>query len=83
MRIVVLRERESGETRVGLMPDAVKKLVAAKTEVVVESGAGAGASVTDGVYTGAGAQVSPTRSAIVRASSRTWSAACVARSNQE
>jgi NAD(P) transhydrogenase subunit alpha len=40
------------------MPDAVKKLVAAKTEVVVESGAGAGASVTDGVYTGAGAQVS-------------------------
>ena len=32
---------------------------------------------------GAGAQVSPTRSAIVRASSRTWSAACVARSNQE
>ncbi|MCI0351801.1 MAG: NAD(P) transhydrogenase subunit alpha [Acidobacteriales bacterium] len=58
MRIVVLREREPGETRVALMPDAVKKLVGAKAEVSVESGAGDGASVADADYTAAGARTS-------------------------
>jgi proton-translocating NAD(P)+ transhydrogenase subunit alpha len=65
MRIVVLREREPGETRVGLMPDAVKKLVAAKAEVAVESSAGSAAAVDDADYTSAGAQVSPERTSLV------------------
>ena len=66
MRIVVLREREAGETRVGLVPDAVKKLVAAKAEVAVESGAGSVASIADADYSAAGAQVSSDRASLLR-----------------
>src|SRR5947209_5841346 len=40
VRIIVLRESESGEKRVALLPDAIKKLTAQKVEVAVESGAG-------------------------------------------
>jgi NAD(P) transhydrogenase subunit alpha len=66
MRIAVAREREPGETRVGLVPDAVKKLVAAKTEIVVESGAGANAFVQDAEFTAAGAQVISDRETLLR-----------------
>jgi H+-translocating NAD(P) transhydrogenase subunit alpha len=65
MRIVVLREREPGETRVGLVPDAVKKLVAAKAEVAIESGAGSAASVADADFTVAGARVSSDRESLL------------------
>src|SRR5262245_61738066 len=65
MRIVVLREHEHGETRVGLMPDAVTKLVAAKAEVAVESGAGEAAAVADTDYTSAGASISSERTSLL------------------
>lgn len=65
MRIVVLREREPGETRVGLAPDGVKKLVAAKAEVAVESGAGSAAFFPDAEYGSAGAQVRHDRESLV------------------
>ena len=65
MRIVVLREREPGETRVGLAPDGVKKLVAAKAEVAVESGAGSAAFFPDAEYASAGAQVRHDRESLV------------------
>ncbi len=41
MDIGVPAERAAGETRVAATPETVKKLVAAKHSVVVESGAGA------------------------------------------
>lgn len=67
MRITVVREREPGETRVGLAPDAVKKLVAAKAEVAVECGAGSAAFITDEDFSAAGALLSPDRDELLRA----------------
>lgn len=55
MRIGVPTETRAGESRVAATPETVKKLVAAKHEVIVQSGAGAGASVTDAAYEAAGA----------------------------
>ena len=40
MRVAVLRETLPGEARVALVPESIKKLVAAKNEVWVEAGAG-------------------------------------------
>lgn len=57
MQIAVLRETEAGEERVALVPDSVKKLVALKASVMVESGAGSGAGATDEDYERAGALV--------------------------
>ena len=55
--IAVTRERRAGETRVALTPDAVKKLVAGGSAVVLESGAGAAASYSDADYSAAGGRV--------------------------
>lgn len=63
MRIAVLRERQAGEARVGLVPDAVKKLVASNASVAVESGAGQEAGALDEDYSAAGAEVSADRAA--------------------
>src|SRR3981081_4583948 len=57
MKIAVLKEQLSGEARVALMPDSVRKLVASKAAVFVESGAGLGAARTDDDYREAGAEV--------------------------
>ncbi len=55
MRIGVPTETAPGERRVALVPDIVRKLVAAGHEVVVEPGAGAGAGIEDSGYEEAGA----------------------------
>ncbi|CAN5669283.1 Re/Si-specific NAD(P)(+) transhydrogenase subunit alpha [soil metagenome] len=65
MNIVVLRETQPGETRVALVPESVRKMVALKATVKVESGAGLGAARTDGDYIEAGAEVSPDRSSLL------------------
>jgi NAD(P) transhydrogenase subunit alpha len=57
MRIAVLRETQAGEARVALVPDSVKKLVALKASVAVESGAGLGAGALDQDYLNSGAEV--------------------------
>jgi NAD(P) transhydrogenase subunit alpha len=57
MRIGIPAETRQGETRVAATPETVKKLVAAKHQVIVQSGAGTAASVTDEAYTAAGAQI--------------------------
>jgi H+-translocating NAD(P) transhydrogenase subunit alpha len=57
MRIAVLKERAPGETRVAATPDTVKKLIAAGHSVVVEAGAGVGASIPDDGFVAAGASV--------------------------
>src|SRR3990172_5209261 len=56
MRIGVPAETRPGETRVAATPETVKKL-AAKNEVRVQSGAGAGSSIPDREYEAAGAKI--------------------------
>ena len=65
MRIVVLRETEALDARVALMPESVRKLVALKAAVTVESGAGTGAAAADDDYRSAGAEVSTERAALL------------------
>ena len=56
MRIGVPAETRPGETRVAATPETVKKL-SAKSEVRVQAGAGAGASIRDADYQAAGAAI--------------------------
>jgi NAD(P) transhydrogenase subunit alpha len=56
MRIGVPAETRAGETRVASTPETVKKL-AAKSEVRVQAGAGAGSSIPDRDYETAGARL--------------------------
>lgn len=57
MRIGVTRETRPGETRVAATPATVKQLVALGYDVLVESGAGERADVTDAAYAEAGATI--------------------------
>ena len=57
MKIGVPKESRPGETRVAATPETVKKLVAAKHEVFVESGAGVSSSVVDAAYEAVGARI--------------------------
>ena len=65
MKVVVLRETLPQEARVALVPESVKKLVTLKANVIVESGAGLGASITDDRYREAGAEISKDREALL------------------
>jgi NAD(P) transhydrogenase subunit alpha len=56
MRIGVPAETRAGETRVAATPETVKKL-AARNEVRIQQGAGAGASIPDRDYEAAGAKL--------------------------
>jgi NAD(P) transhydrogenase subunit alpha len=58
MRIGIPAETRAGETRVAATPETVKKF-AAKSEVRVQSGAGAHASFPDADYEKAGAKIVP------------------------
>lgn len=60
MRIGVPRETVSGELRVALVPEVVQKLTAAGHVVVVESGAGEGALISDRQFVDAGATLAST-----------------------
>ncbi len=57
MRVGVTKEIVAGERRVALAPDAVARLVASGTEVLVESGAGEEANFSDEMYKEAGAEL--------------------------
>ena len=57
IKIAVLRERAAGESRVSATPETVKKFMALGASVVVESGAGATASISDDDYRAAGAEI--------------------------
>src|SRR3546814_2677105 len=57
MRIAVLKELASGETRVAATPETVKKFIALGAELAVEKGAGETASIADADYAAAGASV--------------------------
>lgn len=57
MRIGVLRERQVGETRAALAPDAVPRLRAFGAEVCTEAGLGAAAGFPDAAYGEGGARI--------------------------
>jgi NAD(P) transhydrogenase subunit alpha len=57
LRIAVLKERATGETRVAATPETVGKFIALGAGVAVEQGAGLGASIADADYAAAGAEV--------------------------
>ncbi|HUS10426.1 MAG TPA: NAD(P) transhydrogenase subunit alpha [Pyrinomonadaceae bacterium] len=65
MKIAVLKEELPGEARVALMPDSVKKLLALKAAVLVESNAGLGAARTDEDYREVAAEVLTDRNTIL------------------
>ena len=64
MKVAVPREVWPGERRVALTPDATAALVKGGLEVLVESGAGAGAFHSDAVYEQAGAGIAPDAKAL-------------------
>jgi proton-translocating NAD(P)+ transhydrogenase subunit alpha len=58
MRIGIPAETEPGETRVAATPDTVKKLTAGgRHSILIENGAGIGASITDEAFVAAGASL--------------------------
>jgi NAD(P) transhydrogenase subunit alpha len=59
MKLAVLKERRSGETRVAATPETVKKLKGLGLDIAVETGAGAAARFSDADYTAAGASIAP------------------------
>jgi NAD(P) transhydrogenase subunit alpha len=67
MNIAVLRETQPGEARVALVPESIRKLVALKADVSVESGAGIEAGASDVEYEAVGASISTNRAALLEA----------------
>src|SRR5438270_2214282 len=64
MRIGVPKETAAGEHRVALVPEVVAKLKAKGLDVLVQSGAGADALLTDEAFKAAGAEISPDATAV-------------------
>ncbi|MEW1636826.1 hypothetical protein AB0469_22455 [Streptomyces sp. NPDC093801] len=67
LTVGVCRETAPGENRVGLVPDLVGPARALGPHVLVEAGAGASASMPDGLFRAAGAQIATREAVIARA----------------
>jgi NAD(P) transhydrogenase subunit alpha len=65
MKIAVVRETLTGETRAALMPDSVRVLAAASVTVLIESGIGEAAGASDADYAAAGAKIENDRSELL------------------
>ena len=66
MLVAVLKEHESGETRVALTPEGVRKLTArGSTRVLVQKSAGLAAGYWDREYTEAGAELNGDRNSLL------------------
>jgi NAD(P) transhydrogenase subunit alpha len=63
MKVAIPKERRAGELRVAASPETVKKLKGLGLDVVVESGAGLGSSITDAAYEAAGAAIAADQAA--------------------
>lgn len=59
MRIAVPKEIKNNEFRVAITPAGVHELVSHGHEVLIETGAGFGSSISDEAYLGAGATIAP------------------------
>ena len=57
MKVAIVKESAPNERRVALVPEVVGKLTAAGHEVLLQSGAGDGASIPDADFAAAGAKV--------------------------
>ena len=64
MRIGVPAETTAGETRVAVTPETAKKIIAQGHQVLVQSGAGVAASVTDAAFEAVGAQITDAAGAL-------------------
>jgi H+-translocating NAD(P) transhydrogenase subunit alpha len=64
VKIGVPGEIVEGESRVALIPDTVRRMVRQGAEILVQSGAGAGAFIADSEYEAAGAAMVPDAAAI-------------------
>src|SRR5262245_20066059 len=64
MRLAVPKENTPGETRVAIVPETIKRLIAKKVEVSVETHAGERSFVRDDDYRAVGATVEPTADAM-------------------
>ena len=72
MLIGVPTETASGERRVALVPEVVRKLAARGVEVIVQAGAGAAAVIPDALYEAAGAHLSADPAAVWSAPLACW-----------
>jgi len=61
----ILKETAPGETRVSLLPESLKSLLAQGISITVEAGAGTAAGASDAAYTEAGATVTADRASIL------------------
>jgi len=68
MEIGIPAETRAGETRVAATPETVKKLIAAKHVIRVQSGAGVAASIPDSEFTAAGATIVATAAEVYQQS---------------
>lgn len=66
MKIAVLKERRDGEKRVAASPDSIAKFKQLNCDVVVESGAGDNASISDTAFADAGASIAKTPAETVK-----------------
>ena len=64
MQIGVPAETTAGETRVAVTPETAKKIIAQGHQVLIQSGAGVAASVTDAAYEAVGAQITDASGAL-------------------
>ena len=65
MQLGILKESAAGESRVALLPESLKPLVAQGIAITVECGAGVAAGGSDAAYVEAGATVTSDRAAIL------------------
>jgi NAD(P) transhydrogenase subunit alpha len=56
----ILRESDPGETRVALLPESLRSLVAQGLSITVEAGAGSAAGAGDQAWAEAGSSRTPT-----------------------
>jgi NAD(P) transhydrogenase subunit alpha len=66
MKLAILKELRTDETRVAASPETVKKLADLGLNVTVEKGAGVNASFSDAVFKEAGATIAPTAAAALK-----------------
>jgi NAD(P) transhydrogenase subunit alpha len=67
LTLAITNETVPGEARVAASPETVKKWAASGLTVIVESGAGLGASITDAAFEAAGAKLAKTASEALKA----------------
>ena len=65
MLLGILKESAPGETRVALLPESLKSLIAQGVVVTVEAGAGVAAGASNEAYAAAGATITPDRAFIL------------------